>query len=365
MAFKDKEQLTIFLTSQCNLACTYCYMPKMNIKKEEQFVDLEFVKQGLIDFFDNYSSRTIRFFSSGEPTMAFFLMKQIYEMAYQMVGDELKVELETNGFFNKVIAEWIRGHVDYLWISFDGPSSIQNVQRPTVSNQSSYELVVENIKGFISDNHLQLGVRATISDENLSRQVELIEFFHTLGIKFVAASPTYHSKVNPSVQTPSLLDFAKHFVPAFKRAKDLGMYYQTLIMVNFYEGSDIYCQASIPTPRLTTDGYVTSCDWASFGPTYLPDSVKQQLVYGKWDREAKRIIYDQSKIEKIKLRNSKYLSAHFCKACKYIPYCNGGCVGKMVAATNDLYQASEDWCKAVEYLYENLNIKEPLPFLHP
>ncbi len=71
---------------------------------------------------------------------------------------------------------------------------------------------------------MQFGVRTTIGAENLDQQTKLIEYFHILGVKYVAASPIYHSKVNPGIKTPSLVEFAKHFMPAFYRAREFGMF---------------------------------------------------------------------------------------------------------------------------------------------
>lgn len=118
-----------------------------------------------------------------------------------------------------------------------------------------------------------------MEQDNLCNQIELLDYFRNLGVKYVAASPTYHSNVNAKIETPSLLEFAEYFVPAYKYAKSRGMFYQTLLMVNFDEEVEIYCQAHIPTPRLTTDGYVSSCDWASMGSKYLPNKVQQDLVF--------------------------------------------------------------------------------------
>ncbi|MCX6113184.1 MAG: hypothetical protein NTY22_07905, partial [Proteobacteria bacterium] len=225
--------------------------------------------------------------------------------------------------------------------------------------------VIENVKRYAKNPKMQFGIRATIKEENLDRQTKLIEYFHTLGVKYVAASPTYHSKVNPNVKTPSLLEFAKHFVPAFYTAKQIGMFYQTLLITNFDEKVDIYCQSCIPCPRLTTDGFVSCCDWASFGPKYLP-GILQECVYGYFDKTTGQINYDQDKISRIKQRNTRYLGQHKCKGCRALCHCAGGCVGKMMVETNDLYQATDEWCDAVCYLFDRLPVNEGLfPFLHP
>lgn len=366
MGFWRKEQITFFMTNSCNLSCIYCYMPKIAGKYEQQAIDTDFARRGLVDFFEASSSRTIRFFGSGEPTVAFDAMKKIWDIAYDLAGDDLRVELETNGVFGQKVADWIAQHVNYLWISCDGNAAIQDAQRPTVGGGASSSQVNANIARFCEVDGLQFGVRPTVSHENLAKQTDLIEYFHEVGVRYVCASPTYHSVVNETVITPPLSIFAQHFVPAYYRARELGMLYQSLMTVNFDEEVDIYCQAHIPTPRLTTDGYVSCCDWASFGPDRLPNEIQQEMVYGRYDKLADKIIYDKDKINKIRSRNADFMGRTFCRDCRALTHCVGGCVGKMAAATSDFFRPSPEWCEAVLYLFDRLPIKQGLyPVLHP
>jgi radical SAM protein with 4Fe4S-binding SPASM domain len=365
MGHVRKQMISILVSAICDLNCSYCYVPKLGaIAPQHQKIDVEFAMAGINDFFDNNESRQIRFFGAGEPTKAFNEMKEIRDKAYDMVGNKLKVELQTNGYFSDEIADWVEENVDVLWISCDGPPEIQDMQRPLFGGKRSSGVINRNIKRFSLSDDMQFGVRATISEDNFSRQVELIEYFHKLGIRYICGAPTYYSTVNSCTNPPSLIEFAKYFVPAFYRAKELGAFYQTHLIVNFDEDVDVYDRACIPCPHLTTDGYVSCCDWALFGPKYLPGSL-QQLVYGRWDKELKKIRYDESVINRLRARNVGTLYSGSCHNCKIIRHCAGGCLGKNIALTGDLYKSSRDWCEAVNYLSKRLPINEGLfPCLH-
>lgn len=144
------------------------------------------------------------------------------------------------------------------------------------------------------------------------------------------------------------------------------MLYLTLMTVNFDEEVDVYCQAHIPTPRLTPDGYVSCCDWAAFGSPALCRGSQQELIYGRFDRTTGTISYDEEKIRRLRNRCVSHLAATNCRGCPAIRHCAGGCVGKMMAATDDLYSASADWCEAVRYLFNRLPVKDGLyEVLHP
>jgi radical SAM protein with 4Fe4S-binding SPASM domain len=365
MAFSNKEQITFLLTAKCNLSCRYCYMPKWH-GPGDLLLDPAFAQAGLKDFFAQSQSRTIRFFSPGEPTMAFDRMLEIWEIARDLAGEDLRTELETNGYFDSAIADWIEQHVDYLWISCDGWPRLQDQQRPRSNGRPSSEVVLRNVRRFAATGGLQFGVRATIEDHSIDSQTALINYFCDLGVKYVAASPAYHSKPNPAVVTPSLLRFAEHFVPAYTRARELGMLYLTLLMVNFDEETNIYCQASIPTPRLTPDGYVSCCDWAAFGSPSLCKGQQQELIYGRFDPSSSSIIYDEKKIERLRQRCTSYLAQSHCFGCAALRHCAGGCVGKLMAATDDLYRPSLDWCEAVQYLFARLPVNQgAYDVLHP
>lgn len=360
-----KQMITFLVSTRCDLECQYCYVPKLGkIKPEHETIDIEFAITGMKDFFKENKCNTIRFFAAGEPTTAFYTMKEIYCQAHKLLGDDLKVELQTNGYFPSEVANWVEKNINILWISCDGPPQIQDVQRPLKKGGRSSEVVLQNIERFSRCSQIQFGVRATIMEDNFPMQTELIEYFHGLGVRNVCAAPTYSSTANPTVKPPPLIEFAKHFVPAFYRAKELGMFYQTHLIVNFDENVNIYCRACTPCPHLTTDGYVSCCDWALLGPEYLPGPLGQ-LIYGKWDKKNKKIIYDKERIRIIRLRNAKTLAQGACRECKILLNCAGGCIGKTIVITKDLYKPTKEWCEATWYLSKRLPLNEGLfPCLH-
>lgn len=350
MGHVRKQMITFLTSAKCDLDCTYCYVPKLKkIDPQDERIDVNFAIAGMQDFFASTDYRTIRFFGAGEPTNAFTEIQEIYEAAHRLAGEELRVELQTNGYFSQEVGDWIEKHTDKLWISCDGPAEIHDKNRPLKQRGGSSDVVHTNIDRFSHCRKMEFGVRVTVVSEDFALQPQLIEFFYESNVKYVCIAPSFSSTANTDVSPPDLTEFARHFAGAFKRAQELGMCCQTLLMVNFDEEVDVYCRACTPCPQLTTDGHVSCCDWALLGPKYLPGPL-QALVYGKWNERIKQIVYDQERIKAICGRSVDTLSVGACRDCSIIRNCAGGCIGKTIVITNDLYQPSEQWCAATRYL---------------
>jgi uncharacterized protein len=358
-----KQEISFFVSSNCNLECIYCYIPKLgeSIAPNDRVIDLNFAIAGMKDYFQWSKVPRIRYFSAGEATTAFERMVEIRNEAHKMVGDALEVELQTNGYFSGQIADWVEKKVNILWISVDGPSEIQDHQRPTVGGEPSSEVVFNNIKRFSKNPNMQFGVRITFMPENFGRQIEILEFFKDMGVKYVCGAPAYSSTVNQNISVPILKNFAENFVPAFFAAQEMGIFYQTHLMVNFDEEVTAYCRACTnpPCPQLTSDGYVSCCDWASFGPDYFP-GVLQQCIYGKWNEKTGNIDYFKDKLTRIQHRNTAHLSKGDCAGCEMLDNCAGGCIGKVIVNSGDLHKMDRNWCDAVRYLGRHLPLNKGL-----
>lgn len=357
-----KQPITFFVCSKCNLYCDYCYIPnRQNIDEEDAYIDPDFAVEGFKDYAKFSKNPCIRFFGSGEATLRLDLMDEITRRISELVGHKIHVELQTNGYFGKKTREWISNNVDILWISFDGPPEMNDQCRVTKDRNPTSDVVLGNIKHFLKQENMQVGVRATFIEKYIPRQKECIEFFHDIGLKWVCGAPAYSSNTNRQVTKPPLLNFAQYFVEAYYRAIELGMFYQTHLMYNFDEPVPCNCRSCTTpvTPSLTTDGHVSCCDWFSFGEKY-DNNDNQQGIYGKWDAQQKKIIYDKEKQDKISSRNVILLGQNDCKNCEALLNCAGGCLGKVISVTKDLHKIDPSWCDAVKYLYKHIPVNQGL-----
>lgn len=367
MGHVRKQMITFFMTTQCNLRCKYCYTHKIEtLDKKDQALDFNFAKRGINDFFRDNASRHIRFYGIGEPTLEFELMKKIRDYAYEQAGESLVVELQTNGVFSDEVAEWVEQNVDILWMSCDGPAEIHNLHRPTAGGQPTAAIVEKSLRRFAKHPTMQAGARVTLSALSMNKQTEIVDFFHDLGVKYVNVLPAFTPIDNAMNELFKWepLEFAENFLKAHNKAKELGIWYNTMFIVNFDEPTRHACRSCTPNPHLTTDGYVSTCDFTQLGPEYSPGPL-QQLMIGKYIPAEDRIVYDEKAIAKVRARCAENLLENKCKGCEYVYNCAGGCMGQVVNETGDLMGIWETNCVITKYLAERMTRNDKLhPALH-
>jgi len=369
MGHVRKQMISIYLSARCNMACKYCVLAtqKNIIEKHDLAIDFEFVKRGISDFFRDYSGRAVRYYGAGEPTMEFELMQQITEYAQSVSTDIVYFELQTNGLFNEHQAAWIKDNIDFVWISCDGMPEIQDKYRPMANGKPSSNIVTRNIKFFAENNNSKIGCRATLPLEMIDRQIELIDYFVSLGIKYICVERAFSSidKDLFSAKQQSPEYFAQKYFEAFEYAKRKGVFYGHLNMANFDEKVRFNCRACFPYPHLTTDGFVSCCDIAPFGKSEYKEHTQLELVYGKWNAEKCIIEYDEEAIHRIRSRSVETLSKTTCKGCTVIEHCAGGCLGQALMETGSILGKASWNCAVTKCLFSQMEIGAGLyPVLH-
>ncbi len=367
-----KQMISFFLTTKCNLCCEYCYNSLERSKLEEQTLSFEIAKVGIDEFFNKNESRHIRFYGTGEPTLEFDLMRNITNYAREKGEKKVTVELQTNGVFSQEIREWILNNLNIVWISFDGTPDIQNKQRPFPNRKPSAPKIEENIHWLFNHRetrNLMIGARVTMTDINVNRQIEMIDYFKSFGIKYIWTDPEF-----PAVDRIPVCDdveklanfhfdmdgYVKCFIEAHQYAEKQGVFYGSFLTCNFDGEAKVNCRACTPVPHLTPDGYVSACDLVTNGRNaYHMDC----FVYGRWNEQYKKFEYDEGKIEALRNRNIDNLL--HCKSCEAKLHCGGYCLGEVNNQTGKLDGKLPIICKAVRTLYKELGNCKTFDYMHP
>jgi uncharacterized protein len=369
----NKQMASFFLTTKCNLRCVYCYNSKERAALHEQSLPLHIAKAGVDYFFSTNSSRHIRFYGPGEPTQEFALMKNIVKYAKEKVGEELSVEIQTNGCFESDVREWLLNNVNIIWVSFDGEPNVQNKNRPLPNNKPSAPLIEDNVKWLLKNantRNFMVGARVTMTDDNNSRQKQIIDYFYSLGIRYVWTDPIF-----PAVDSVPVCDdyvkqqsyhfdmenYANNYLDAYKYAQTKGVFYGSFLTCNFDGKSNKHCRSCTPTPHFTPDGFISACDLVTSGANAHHMDV---FVYGNWDEKKQKFIFDSKKIENLQNRSTENM-VH-CKLCDVKDYCGGYCLGEVMNETGSLFGQKTNSCKAIKMLYRKMEISTELfPYMHP
>ncbi len=357
MGFARKKVLSFFVDEKCNMSCIYCTVQSdlRKSKTDPKVIDVNFAKLGIDDYFGNGffkegEKKGLRIFGNGEPTMEFDIIREIIEYGEMKAGEELFVEMQSNGYFTAEIARWLGEHVDLLWFSLDGVGEVQNRQRPTRDGKPSFPVIDRNVKIIARSDRTKMGFRPTISIYNIDRQEELIDYARDNGVLAIHADPWGHflGKVEGQAR---LIDFAKRLIESWRYADSRGVQYGSEFIVNFDEEVEIYCRSCLPAPEFTPDGYVTCCDMACDADSFMAKAFPA-VLFGKYNKEENRIDYDQEKIEKIRSRNIYNLKD--CQGCMALKHCAGGCIGSGMVYSGDFYGVNKEYCAVVKYLYKKM-----------
>ena len=209
-----------------------------------------------------------------------------------------------------------------------------------------------------------------MTDLNIRRQREMVDYFYDLGIRYVWTNPLF-----PSVGTIPVCEdeekifqysfdmdtYLDNYLDAYWYAKEKGMFYGTFLICNFDGEANINCRACLPVPHLTPDGYVSACDMVVLGENA---NHMDCFIYGKWDNNRRQFVLFHEKIDALRNRNSDVIP--HCNHCEAHLHCGGYCLGEVVNETGSLVGQKPVTCNAVRRLFREIGaFSEPFEYLHP
>ncbi|MCP4153973.1 MAG: hypothetical protein GY757_39970, partial [bacterium] len=299
---------------------------------------------GIRRFLPRQELPTIRFFSPGEPTIEYDLLKNISSYAASVVGDRLQIDIQTNGIFNEKVANWISDNATLVWFSLDGIEEEHDAFRRMPSGEGSFANVLKNIKILLGRRPV-IGIRSTVTKRTVKKQRELIDFASGLGLQWI------HVRRVISFNQPEIVPDEDTFVQAVADAvlygRKKGVDYLPFNMSNFDEPVPYACRACAPRPNLTPDGFVTACDGVEHG---RPPAILKHMVFGRYDPEKDEVCIDREAIEKLRQRRPENLNA--CRGCNLIRFCAGSCSVMGITATGDALGIEASECRITKSLGE-------------
>lgn len=323
------HEVTLFLTSRCNLRCRYCYADA-----GKKYLDMPWeVAEAAIDLvarnagFLGSKKFAVGFHGGGEPTLAWDLLVRCVEYAYQK-ADETGLDVEmfaaTNGLLSPQKRKYIAEKFATVNISLDGPEDIQDFNRPTAEGGKSFAKVSDTLKYFDATG-FRYGIRATITSATVDRMAEIVEKLGTeFKLDYLHMEPVWMcGRCGSSGEMPPSDEaFASNFLGALAKGRELGI---DII----YSGSRLnvltskFCAAPGDGFSVLPEGIATSC----FEVTEMEDPRAQLFHYGHYGKKENQFVFDQGRLER--LRNLSVEHIYFCKDCFCKWHCAGDCLAKV------------------------------------
>ena len=177
------------ITDYCNLNCVYCF----NKDKNNYLSKFDKKMEDLLDFLFNRYCACEKFFidisGDGEPLGNFSFFEKLIdyiEKKQEEIRKEINLVFVTNGVLldlNKI--NFLQNKGIIFGISIDGNKAAHDLYRKTINGESSYDLIMNNIR--LIKNKEFLGCAITLSDYvfDLTKAIkEYLNLFGTISIKF-------------------------------------------------------------------------------------------------------------------------------------------------------------------------------------
>jgi uncharacterized protein len=320
----------VFLpTTDCNLGCIYCYA-----SSGENSINMPFgVAKSGIDFLVKNAKETgeksigVSFHGGGEPFMNYPLIFATVEYSKEIAkANKLKVNFSvvTNGVLNENQLNFLADNRFRLNISLDGPEDIQDHQRPLRNGKSSFEYVMKTVK-FMEENKQNYGIRSTITNFNLNRLPEMVDFFkENTTIKDVHFEPVFECGRCEKTETkePNSKEFLEKILQAkdYALTKGIGIYYSG---GRFDSTTERFCGAAGSNFILTPYGNITTCLEVS-----SPSDPRASIFHiGNKVNGGFEINNDKLEL----LRSRKVGNISHCTDCFSKYNCAGDCLAKVLA----------------------------------
>ena len=199
---KRFENLTVYLTSGCNLNCDYCQLHTKPQASPNGSVDMASFKQAVQVFLSPDATpqnhrRKLQIFG-GEPLVEWATLIEMVEYIRfcektEKFGDEkLDISVNTNGvLLTDERLDFLKKNNVYLSISLDGGKKEHDCYRKDWSGRGTYQKVINNIK-LAKEKGLDVTVLSVLGAHNLSTLPEFIESVRdTCAISNFALNPIF------------------------------------------------------------------------------------------------------------------------------------------------------------------------------
>ncbi len=349
--FKGKPQpteVTLFLTTACNLRCTYCYAQAGDTPS--RFMRHDVAKRGIEHVARNAAQLgrdtfVVNYHGGGEPTVNWPTLTESYAYAQELaaqLGIKAYGSSATNGVLRDSQIDWIIGNLNGASVSFDGLPHMQDKHRPHVGGGASSGEVIHTLRRF-DEAGFPYGIRVTVTADHIPHLAESVEFIcATFKTTRIQVEPSYQMgrwRDAPSAETAG-------FIAAYRIALGAARAHGREIT---FSGARLgaltnhFCGITQDSFALSPDGNVSAC----FEVFSEDDEDADVFFYGKPDAKG-GYTFDETRLGH--LRGQTVEHRDFCSGCFAKWSCGGDCYNKSMKVNGRVEFQGSDRCHIIREL---------------
>ena len=324
--------VTLFLTTACNLRCTYCYASAGNATPK--FMTLETARRGIDFVAANAAQRRSPYFEvgyhgGGEPTVHWPVLTASFDYAREKAAElqlELRSSVASNGVLSDPQIDWIVTHVGGVSLSCDGLPTVHDECRRTASGSGSSARVIHTLRRF-DEAKFPYGIRLTVTAEHIGTLADSVEFlsseFHPSSIQI---EPVYLLGRGAKAASAE----SDEFIEAYRAAAERATSHACQVHFSGARAGALlnhFCSVSKDNFCLSADGNVTAC-FEAFGED---NPCAGAFFYGRPAADGMGYVFDQAVLDH--LRAQAVENREYCRGCFAKWSCGGDCYYKWMVAT--------------------------------
>lgn len=336
--------VTLFLTTACNLRCTYCYASAGDTPRRA--MSFEVAKRG-IDFVSGNAVRKgtghfdVAYHGGGEPTANWRVLTGSWQYAADRAADSgltFSAAAASNGVLTDDQIDWMVTHLSGgVSVSFDGLPQVHDRHRLTIDGAGSSERVMHTLRRFDAAKY-PYGIRVTVTHDQIACLPDSIEFictrFRPTRIQVEPAYQLGRWAEAPSAETAE-------FIAAFRASQDRARTHRHEIM---FSGARLdaltnhFCGVTQDSFALSPDGNVSGC-YEAFAET---SPLADVFFYGQPDEVSSGYCFNLPVLNH--LREQSVEHREYCRDCFAKWHCAGDCYHKSLVVNGRGEFAGSDRC---------------------
>lgn len=325
-------EITLLLTTACNLRCAYCYAragdtPRQSMSLEVAKRGIEFILANAVEV--GSSTITVNYHGGGEPTANWTVMTRSLDFARtraSALGIDVVAAAATNGVLGDRQLDWIIANLDGgIMVSCDGLPEVHDRYRVTARGAGSSRHVIRTMRR-LDQAEYRYGVRVTVTQDHIAQLPASIAFicsnFRPLSIQVEPAYRLGRWRAAAAADTEA-------FLAAFREAKAVAARHGRTIEYSAARAglmTSHFCGVSQDNFCLSPSGNVTACYEAFLEGDRLADV----FFYGR-PGQGSGYDFDAAAVDRLRHRVVQRLA--WCQGCFAKWDCAGDCYYKTLATS--------------------------------